>query len=81
MILQDDLGWLFINDRYISDLDVSAISAQGETYIVSAIYYDENFVVDVNDFKISSLTTVISNQNGIINNDSPGYLMTTSEWL
>ena len=81
VILQDDLGWLFINDRYISDLDVSAISTQGETYIVSAIYYDENFVVDVNDFKISSLTSVISNQNGIINHDSPGDLMPTSELL
>lgn len=81
VILQNDVGWLFINDRYVSDLDVSAISAQGETYLVSAIYYDEKFAVDVSDFKVSPITPVISSQSGTIDHDIPGDAMPTSDLL
>jgi len=70
LVLQDDLGWLFINDRYIQEIDVSAIPNEGETYLISAIYFDEYYQVAVEDFNVAPVTKVVSNEKGIIDYDS-----------
>jgi hypothetical protein len=78
LILQDDVGWLFINDRYIQEIDVSAIPNEGETYLISAIYSDEYYQVAIEDFNVAPITKIVSNEKGIIDYDSPGTAMPKS---
>jgi hypothetical protein len=69
VIMMENTGWLFINGKYTSELDMSSGGTIGDTFVVSSIFkgeefanektYFENFIVrSINEVNIASSGTI-----------------------
>ena len=72
VIMLEDLGWLFINGQYATEIDLSSGGKKGDTFVISAIFKGEEFANEkttFENFTVRSIDKVIMEPSGSISHN------------